>query len=113
MPRRRAARHTRALVSGVQRSNDLSLGPTVLVRQRLLPFGGESKSGRKFQRILALCRGSTERATFVPGDCVNDEPLLSITPPPLPRPRHSRSRSGSAGAGHDDFDRIGSSAARP
>jgi hypothetical protein len=30
--------HTQALVSGVQRSNDPSLGPTVLVRHRLLPF---------------------------------------------------------------------------
>jgi hypothetical protein len=41
VPRRRAARHTRALVSGVQRSNDLSLGPTVLVRHRLLLFCAE------------------------------------------------------------------------
>ena len=41
MPQKEGGEHTRALVSGVQRSNDLSLGPTVLVCHRLLPFCAE------------------------------------------------------------------------
>jgi hypothetical protein len=44
-PMKQSGEHTRALVSGVQRSNDLSLGPTILVRHRLLPFCAKLQRG--------------------------------------------------------------------
>lgn len=47
MPQKEGGEHTRALVSGVQRSNDLSLGPTVFVCHRLLPFCAELRLVRK------------------------------------------------------------------
>jgi hypothetical protein len=69
--------HTQALVSGVQRSNDPSLGPTVLVRPQATPVLLELQLGRKTfattanrdaesaQRLGLLTRGSVQSAADI------------------------------------------------